>query len=372
MNYILFFTAFIGVFILLNMYISKRLVAKLDISQKTKRRLRIFLLANLVGILFYMLARYYVSTPSWLYFIFSVPIGILFLLFCSAVVYDISRMILSLMPVSEARRMFFKKMLDVSSTAAALTLTLKSIHNAKYVEIQKVETKIKNLKEPYKIVQLSDLHIGGLIDKGFIEDIVSKANSTNPDIVVITGDLIDVDVLSAKETLFELTKLDSRYGTYYIVGNHEYFHNIENIITAVKSLGIRVLENENVYIGEAGRGFNLAGVYDMFGYRSKKYMPDLNKALQNTEDAPTLLLAHQPRFIHEVGSGVDLILSGHTHGGQLYPFKYLVQLQQPYVSGLHRHNEDLQIYVNKGTGFWGPPMRLGASSEITEMLIKPL
>ena len=208
--------------------------------------------------------------------------------------------------------------------------------------------------------------------KGFIEDIVSKANSTNPDIVVITGDLIDVDVHSAKETLFELTKLDSIYGTYYIVGNHEYFHNIEEIITAVKSLGIRVLENENVYIGEAGRGFNLAGVYDMFGYRSKKYMPDLQRALQNTEDAPTLLLAHQPRFIYEVENGVDLILSGHTHGGQLYPFKYLVQLQQPYVSGLHRHNEDLQIYVNKGTGFWGPPMRLGASSEITEMLIKPL
>jgi len=372
MNYILFFTAFIGVFILLNMYISKRFVAKLDISQKTKRYLRIFLLINLVGILCYMLSRYYLSTPGWLYFLFSVPIGILFLLFWSAVVYDISRMLLLLAPISESRRKFFKKTLDVSSGAAALTLSLKAIHNARYVEIQKVEAEIKNLKQPYKIAQLSDLHIGGLIDKDFIEDIVRKVNGIKPDIVVITGDLIDVDIFGAKETLLELTKLNSKYGTYYIVGNHEYFHDIENIIESMKSLGIRVLENENVYIGEDDRGFNLAGVYDIFGYRSKKYIPNLQKALKDTKDAPTLLLAHQPRFIHEVADKVDLMLCGHTHGGQLFPFKFLVQLQQPYVSGLHRHNESLQIYVNKGTGFWGPPMRLGASSEITEMLIKPL
>ena len=372
MNYVLFFTAFIGVFILLNMYISKRLVSKLDITQQTKRYFRIFLIINLVGILCYMMARYYVDTPSWLYFLFSVPIGVLFLLFWSAVVYDISRVLLSFAPISDSRRAFFKKSLDVSSIAAAATLTLKSIHNAKFVEIQKVEVNIKNLKEPYKIVQLSDIHIGGLIDKSFIEDIVQKANAIDPDIVVITGDLIDVDVLSAQETLNVLKKLNSRFGTHYVVGNHEYFHNIESIIESMKSLGIRVLENENVYIGEAGRGFNLAGVYDIFGYRAKKYMPNLQKALKNTQESPTILLAHQPRFIYEVSGGVDLMLSGHTHGGQLYPFKFLVQLQQPYVSGLHRHNEELQIYVNKGTGFWGPPMRLGASSEISEIVIKPL
>lgn len=371
MNYILFFSAFIGVFILLNMYISKRLIQKLDISDKTKLYLRIFLILNLIGIVCYMLARYYIDTPSWLYFIFSVPIGILFLLFCSAVIYDISRVLLLFAPISQSRRNFLKKSLDISSLAVAASLTLKSMYNAKFVEIEKVNIKIKNLKESYKIVQLSDLHIGGLIDKNFIKDIVKKANALNPDIVVITGDLIDIDILGAKETINELTKLNSKFGTYYIVGNHEYFHDISKIIKAVKSLDIKVLENEHIYIGEKNRGFNLAGVYDMFGYRSKSYIPDLQKALKEIKESPTILLAHQPRYIHEVNKKVDLMLSGHTHGGQLYPFKFLVGLQQPYVSGLHQHNENLQIYVNKGTGFWGPPMRLGASSEISEIIISP-
>lgn len=372
MNYILFFSAFLGVFVLLNIYISKRLIAKLDISDKLKRYLRIFLLINIVGILCYMLARYYVNTPGWLYFLFSVPIGILFLLFCTAVLYDISRVLLSFAPISPSRRKFFKKSLDFSSLAIASTLSLKAMYEAKFVKIEKVDVDIKNLKESYKIVQLSDLHIGGLIDREFVKDMVTRVNALAPDVVVITGDLIDVDILHAKETVGELANLKSKYGTYFIVGNHEYFQGIEKIIMSVKSLGIRVLENENVYIGEDENGFNLAGVYDLIGYRTKTYMPDLDKALEGKKESPTILLAHQPKFIQEVYEGVDLMLSGHTHGGQLYPFKYLVALQQPYVSGLHKHNENLQIYVNKGTGFWGPPMRLGASAEITEIVIRPL
>lgn len=372
MNPILFSTAFLGVFILLNMYISKRLIAKLDISDKTKHYMRIFLVLNLIGIVGYMLGRYFINLPNWLYFLFSVPIGVIFLLFCTAIFYDISRLFISFSPISEKRRKFFKKSLDISSLAVASILTLRSLYEARFIKQEHVDIKIKNLKESYTIAQISDLHIGGLIDGDFIREIVQKVNVLKSDIVVITGDLIDVDVFGAKEIVQELTKLNSKYGTYYIVGNHEYFHGVEKIIEAVKSLGIRVLENENVYIGEDGKGFNLAGVYDIFGYRVKKNMPDLNKALENKKESPTVLLAHQPKFIEEVKDGVDLILSGHTHGGQLYPFRFLVSLQQPYISGLHQHNENLQIYVNRGTGFWGPPMRLSASSEITKIVISPL
>ncbi|MEN8304498.1 MAG: metallophosphoesterase [Campylobacterota bacterium] len=370
MNISLFFVAFLGVFILLNMYISKRLIQKLDIKDRTKLYLRIFLIINFFGILGYMLGRYYVDMPNWLYFLVSLPIGVLFLLFCTAIIYDISRVVLSKTPISNSRRVFFKRSLDISSFIVASSLSARAIYEAKHLKLEKVEVSIKNLKQEYRVVQLSDIHIGGLIDTAFIKSMVSRVNVLKPDLVVITGDLIDIDVSKAEAPLGELEALKSKYGTYFIVGNHEYFHGIEKIMAKVSSLGIRVLQNENVYIGEDKKGFNLAGVYDVIGYRVQHHQPDLYKALQNTKNSPTILLAHQPRYIEEVGLGVDLILSGHTHGGQLYPFRFLVKLAQPYIDGLHQHTNDLQIYVNKGTGFWGPPMRLGATSEITEITLK--
>lgn len=371
MNAVLFGVLFSAVFILLNLYIHKRFVLKLDIKQRSKHFLNLFLILNFLGIIGYILARYYINMPNWLYFLLSLPIGILFLLFCTALIYDASRIVLSSLPLSPQRRKFFKKSLDITSLLGATTLSAQALYNARFVELESVTIKIKNLQKSYKIVQLSDIHIGGLIDAAFIRDIVQRVNALNPDLVVITGDLVDVDVSNAKEALQAFEALRSKYGTFYIVGNHEYFHGLQKIINEVKSLGIRVLENENFYIGEDENGFNLAGVYDIFGYKIHSHMPDLSKALLNTKNAPTILLAHQPKYIEEIKSSVDLVLSGHTHGGQLYPFRLLVKLQQPYISGLHQHNKNLQIYVNKGTGFWGPPMRLGASSEITEIVIEP-
>ncbi|WP_415251384.1 metallophosphoesterase [Sulfurimonas sp.] len=269
--------------------------------------------------------------------------------------------------MSQTRRGFFKKSLDISSLAVASTLSVKAIYEATFVEHEIVNIKIKNLDKAYTIVQLSDIHIGGLIDAAFIEKIINRVNAMNADIVVITGDLVDIKLEKANAILDLFKGLASEYGTFFIIGNHEYFHGAYEIMQKVKSLGIRVLENENIYIGEDGRGFNLAGVYDVMGYRTKTFIPDLNKALKDKKEGPTVLLAHQPRYIEEVTSGVDLMLSGHTHGGQIYPFRFLVKIVQPYISGLHQHNKELQIYVNKGTGFWGPPMRLGASAEITEI-----
>jgi len=371
MNPLLFFLVFLGVFMLLNLYISKRFIAHLELAEKTKKIFRYFLLVNLLGIIAYVVGRYYIDIPNWLYFLFSLPIGLLFLLFCTAIIYDLLRLMLTYTPISQQRRNFFKRSLDVSSLALASTVSLKAVHEASYIEIEKINIGIKKLKRKYKIVQLSDVHIGGLIDANFIKDMVYRVNALQPDLVVITGDLVDMDIAKISKPLAELQALNSRYGTYFIVGNHEYFHNISKIIQEIKKLGIRVLENENVYIGEEERGFNLAGVYDIFGYRAKHHLPELQDALEGKKDAPTILLAHQPKYIEEVKSGVDLMLSGHTHGGQLYPFKFLVGLQQPYISGLHQHNDLLQIYVNKGTGFWGPPMRLGATAEITEIDLLP-
>jgi len=370
MHPLLFLGLFLGVFTLVNFYIARRFVSHLDISSRKKFYFKVFLFINLLGIVGYVAGRYVIDVPNWLYFLLSLPIGVLFLLFCTTLIYDISRLILRKTPLSDARRNFFKKSLDISSLVAAAALTSSAILEARSVSLERVAIRLKRLKRPYKIVQLSDIHIGGLIDAAFIQEIVTKVNTMEADAIVLTGDILDMDVSKIAAPLKELEKLNARFGTYFIVGNHEYFHNIEVIIKEIKTLGIRVLENESVYIGEQGKGFNLAGVYDIFGYRVGHHTPDIYAALSSTDKtSPTVLLAHQPKYIDEVKDGVDLMLSGHTHGGQLYPFKFLVALQQPYISGLHQHNKALQIYVNRGTGFWGPPMRLGASSEISEIML---
>ena len=369
----LFVLAFIGVFILLHLYIYRRLVCKLDLHGKVKQSLTVFLIVNFVGIVLYMLARYYPLLPNWLYFLLSLPIGIVFLLFCTALVYDISSLAVRFTPMQPKRRTFFKRSLDLSSLGVAFALSSKAIYEARFVEVEDVSICLKNLKKTYTIAQLSDVHIGGIIDAAFIRSLTAKVNALKVDAVVITGDLVDIKIPHAMAALKELQNLKSTYGTFFIAGNHEYFHNLQEIIDTLKSLGIRVLENESVYIGEEKAGFNLAGVYDVFGYRTRSYMPEIRDALAHTcQESPTVLLAHQPRYVEEVaGNRVDLMLCGHTHGGQIYPFRALVKLQQPYIAGLYRHDDKLQVYVNKGTGFWGPPMRLGASAEITHISLTP-
>lgn len=374
MRFLIFATIFLTVMTILTLLISRRFVKKLHFSKRTKLFINVFLGINLLGVAGYMFARYNPTIPNWAYFLLSIPIGIIFVLFIATIFYELSSRILNIIPMNEKRRTFFKKTLDISSVAIAGSINAKAMYNAKHIEIENVEIKIKNLKQSYNIVQLSDVHIGGLIDKNFIANLVKKVNSLNPDIVVITGDMVDTQLDYAKEALDELKNLQSKYGNYFIVGNHEYFHGVVSIINYVNTLNIKTLENENVYIGEKDKGFFLAGVYDVMGYRIENYEPDLNKALKDIQDKPTVLLAHQPRFIEELSTvipKVDLVLSGHTHGGQIAPFNLLVKLAQPYIKGLHQHDENTQIYVNKGTGFWGPPMRLGASSEITNITITP-
>ena len=369
MRFILFASIFLTVFALLSFYISRRLISKLDISKSNKTLLNLFLVINFLGIIGYMFTRYLVSVPNELYFLFSLPIGIIFLLFITTLMYEV----LSHLPKitkDEKRRDFFKKSIDISSLVFATSLTTKAVYDARHIVIEKVNVKINNLKHPYSMVQLSDVHIGGIIDKAFIANMIEQVNILKPDLVVITGDLIDTDLSYIKDAVYELTHLNSKYGTYFIVGNHEYFHGVQEIMSHLNSIGIKVLENENVYIGEKNKGFNLAGVYDVFGYRTDNFKPDIKQALLNRENDPTILLAHQPKYIDEVND-VDLVLSGHTHGGQIAPFNLLVRLVQPYVKGLHQHNKRTQIYVNKGTGFWGPPMRLCASAEITHLTLSP-
>jgi predicted MPP superfamily phosphohydrolase len=244
------------------------------------------------------------------------------------------------------------------------------------VQVRSVRVRLERLPRKHdglRIVQLTDLHVGPTIGREFIEDLVRRTNALNPDIVAITGDLVDGSVPDLHDAVSPLANLKARHGVFFVTGNHEYFSGAEAWLKALSELGIRVLQNERVVIGEGDNAFDLAGIDDRSAARYGGLAPSeaLERALGGRDaERELVLLAHQPRSLLDAQSfGVGLQLSGHTHGGQVWPFGYLVRLQQPFVAGLHRHGA-AQIYVSRGTGYWGPPMRLASPAEITEITLE--
>jgi hypothetical protein len=222
------------------------------------------------------------------------------------------------------------------------------------------------------IVQLSDIHLGPTLGREFMQDIVARTNALEPDVIAITGDLVDGSVEHLREHVAPLAELRAPHGVFFVTGNHEYYSGPVAWCRELERLGIRVLRNERVSIGNGNASFDLAGTDDYNAARfGHGHGEDLERALAGRDESRELvLLAHQPRTIKEAkGYGVGLQLSGHTHGGQLWPWNYLVYLQQPVVSGLARFGRS-QVYVSNGTGYWGPPMRLGAPAEITRVTLE--
>lgn len=362
-----FFPLIVTLFFAMVHYLTyTRVVSHLHIRPKTRVFLKTFLILNMIGIIGYLLSRYLFSPPKTLYFLLSLTIGIGFLFFVGTIVYELLHLIQKLIPFDPQKRTFFKRTSDLAFLGAGSAyLGAAVLEGSKEPTIELVTIDQHRFKNrSYRIVQISDMHIGGLIDKTFIARSVEMINALNPDIIAITGDLSDADIEDIKDSIDQLRYLKSHFGTFYVIGNHEYFHSLEETINHVKTLGIHVLENSSVLINN---DFYIAGVYDLFGFRSNTYIPDITKAMGSIPpDFPTLLLAHQPKFVEYLeGFTPSLILSGHTHGGQIWPFRYLVTLAQPYLKGLHALGDNRHIYVNSGIGFWGPPMRLGSSSEIT-------
>ena len=243
------------------------------------------------------------------------------------------------------------------------------------VALSRVRVAIDRLtkaKAGYRIVQISDVHVGPTIGREFIEDIVARINALKPDLIAITGDLVDGSVEELAEHVAPLAKLQAKDGVFFVTGNHEYYSGADAWIAHLGKLGVRVLRNEHIQIGGED-GFDLVGI-DVASSQGfgNGHGPDLKKALAGRDGSRAcVLLAHQPRGIDLADTlGVDLQLSGHTHGGQMIPWNFLVRLQQPFIAGLHKLTR-AQIYVSRGTGYWGPPMRVGAPSEITEIELVP-
>ncbi|MBI4821116.1 MAG: metallophosphoesterase [Deltaproteobacteria bacterium] len=262
-----------------------------------------------------------------------------------------------------------------AATAASGALSIVAARSALgELSVEEVNVKLEKLPKELdglSIVQLTDVHVGPTIGKKFIEGMVEKANRARPDAVVITGDLVDGSVEELFEHVAPLSRLSARYGVYFVTGNHEYYSGATRWVEALQRLGIRVLRNERVTLGDSAK-LELAGVDDASAARmGVGHGADLKRALNGRQaEREVVLLAHQPKAVQEASEhDVGLVLSGHTHGGQIFPWGALVGLTQPYVVGLHRHTQSTQIYVSKGTGYWGPPMRLLAPAEITRIVL---
>lgn len=226
----------------------------------------------------------------------------------------------------------------------------------------------------FTIVQISDLHVGPTIKHGYLDAIVRKVNALSPDVVAITGDVVDGSVARLGPHVEPLGRLAARHGVFCVTGNHEYYSGVEAWVAEWRRLGLRVLMNQNAVVAHDGAQVLIAGVTDYSAHHyADSHRSDPGAALRGAPDdvAVRVLLAHQPRSaIAAAQAGFDVQLSGHTHGGQFLPWNWFVRFQQPFTAGLHRLR-DLWVYTSRGTGYWGPPVRFCAPSEITRLRLVP-
>ncbi len=323
------------------------------------------------------LPRPAVAALAWGMYIWM---GLMFLLFIGLLATELPRLVALALPgaSSPARRLFLSRaaaglvgVFSLGATAVAVRTALAR------VRVRRVNVAIPGLSPALAgmtLVQLTDIHVGPTIGRDFIEDMVRQTNALAPDVVVITGDLVDGSVDELAAMVAPLRDLRARHGVFFVTGNHEYYSGVDDWLAHLATLGVRVLRNERVTLGDGAAAIDLAGVDDWSARRfGHGHGADLPRALAGRDTGrPVVLLAHQPKAVAEAADhGVALVLSGHTHGGQLWPWTWLVKLDQPYVAGLHRLR-DTWIYVSQGTGYWGPPMRLGTVAEITQVVLHPV
>src|SRR5574341_475088 len=274
--------------------------------------------------------------------------------------------------VDAERRRFLMHSSSLGAIALSGVTTGYGLYEAqrRMAKIEEIAVPIPDLPkgfEGFRIAQITDIHVGPTIKRGFVERIAEQVNGLGADVVALTGDLVDGSVSWLREDVAPLKELCAPEGKFFITGNHEYYSGAESWIEEADRLGFTVLLNEHRVLRRAGDRIIVAGVTDSNAGNFIKSQASDPKA--SLADAPAglvkLLLAHQPRSVFQAAqAGFDLQLSGHTHGGQFFPWNHVVALNQPYIKGLHRHG-NMWIYVSRGTGYWGPPLRIGIPPEIT-------
>lgn len=371
-RFVIFISILSVVLTLACIYVARRII---DTSEFAERHQRIvwfgvglFILFQLTGPLLYRAFPTETNYTFVLQWITYTSLGVFACLFFYTLTVDAVLKLTSFFleqPPDLGRRAFFGvSALTVGSSLVGVTQALMG------PKVYEVEVPIKDLPEDlvgFKIAQVSDLHVGPTIDKTYTKKVTDMVNALNPDVVALTGDFIDGGIHELKDHVAPLGLLQAKKGIFYVTGNHEYYWGAEQWIEHFRGLGFQPLINQHSII----RGYTLpvviAGITDPSAHQSiANQKSDLKKSL---EGAPTsavkILLAHQPKGFDEAAeAGVHLQLSGHTHAGQFFPWSILVALVHRYYKGLYKH-DTMWIYVNRGTGYWGPPIRFTVPSEVT-------
>lgn len=387
-----FFVVVNGLWIALHVYVARRVVRPLRVASRGWRGLlyALFVPPALLSPLVFFVDRW--LSPSfalayrwaaWTY------IGAFSTLFALLVARDVALLGLRgidllrgrlgrapLLPASQARRDFLLNASSGALASATAALSAYGVREArKLPEVVQVEVPIRGLPaalDGYHIVQLSDMHVGETIDKDFILPIVEVVTSLGPDLIALTGDLVDGSVDQLRADVSPLAYLRAPDGVLCVTGNHEYYSGVEQWCEEYRALGMTVLNNQHTLIERAGARLLIAGVTDLReGSRLPGHESDPARALAGAPAHDVrLLLAHQPRSALEASKhGFALQLSGHTHGGQFFPWNLVVGLVQPVSKGLAKIG-GMWVYVNRGTCYWGPPIRSFVPAEVTSVRLK--
>jgi uncharacterized protein len=369
----------IGILALLHFYVATRLLPDLPLGSAGRIGGLAVILLSFVAIPLGLLSR---SMQSRKWADRSAALGLFMVgFFSSLFVFTLLRDVALLVAASVLPAPRFATLLHGSAlftAGLAVFATLMGFINARRrARIVSVDIPLQNLPSSlhgFSIAQISDVHVGPTIKRPYVDAIVDAVNELNADLIAVTGDLVDGSVHELAPHTEPLARLKSRHGTFFVTGNHEYYSGERAWTAQFKRLGLQVLMNEHVVLTHDGARLLIAGVSDYSAHHfNPQQRSDPARALQNApaDVSARILLAHQPRSAPAAAAaGFDLQLSGHTHGGQFWPWTLFVRLQQPFTAGLHRLNQ-LWIYISRGTGYWGPPKRFGSPSEITYLRLVP-
>ncbi|AJC86083.1 metallophosphatase [Campylobacter sp. RM16704] len=374
MRVFVFFILLVLFFALANWYIYKRFLSRVVFLKSYKKIILIFIfLVLILEIIFFINMRGDFLHEKFYYILAIFPtITCFFLLF--GLIFEFGTWIFfnenkKEQIFSSQRRKFLKLIFDSWLIILSVSMVFRGFANAiSTPKVNEIDIKIKNLKKNLDIALLTDVHLGKNLGEDFLKTLIDEVNALNVDMVIIAGDLIDADIASMPYVDL-LENFKSKYGTYYVYGNHEYYNNINAIGQKLKTLkNFKVLEDESIDFGD----FTLSGTLDLSAKRLGFKESNIEKIkTQINQEKANILITHQPKYVKTYDvSGFDLILSGHTHAGQIFPFSLLVYLEQGFVYGLYKLNKDSLLYVSSGAGFWGPAVRFLAPSEIALIRLK--